>query len=103
MSNDVLRMNRAISGDIAESVKELTGIDLRMVKDPETLLLIMDLKKMAKAKGMNDIIPMLDQDEKIERAYQYIQWQKDIREDISKLGLASGNKNIEDGFDEGYS
>lgn len=107
MGSDVAGINRAMAGDIAETIKDLTGLDLRAVKDPEVLILIADLKDLNERvnkdkkwiwKGINDL---LDRDEKKERIRQFVEWQEDIREDVSRLGLANGNISISEGLDEG--
>ena len=67
-------MIRAISGDVAVMVKQRTDMDLRMIKDPRTLILIKELKDHAKRKKKHHLIRYLDRAEKVERIYQYTGW-----------------------------
>lgn len=100
MSEEMVKLNRAISGDVAHLSKELTGLDLRMMRDPEPLLLIERLRNYAKLKGKTQVVTLLDQQEKIVRARQYLQFTKGLKEDITKLGLAFGNIQLPSGIEE---
>lgn len=100
MSEELAKLNRAISGDVAHLSKELTGFDLRMMRDPEPLLLIERLRKYAKKKGKTRVVALLDEQEKIVRARQYLAFTKGLKEDITKLGLAFGNIKLDTGIEE---
>lgn len=100
MSEDALKISRAISGDLAKLSKEKTGIDLRMIKDTEPLIILEKLRKFAKARNNKRVLQVLEHQEKIIRAKQFIRFSDGLREDISKLGLAFGNTPVQVGIDE---
>ena len=98
MSEETAKVNRAISGDIAELSQVLTGIDLRMVRDVEPLLILNRLRKYAKPRDKTKVLDLLDETEKEIRARQYLLFSSGLREDISKLGIAYGHTIIEKGL-----
>ena len=100
MSDDVVKINRAISGDVAKLSEELTGLDLRMVRDPFPLLTLARLRRVADRRNKKLAVALLELQEKVIRAKQYGDWSRELREDISKLGLAYGNIKPESGIDE---
>jgi hypothetical protein len=100
MSDDTFKLSRALSGDVAHLSKELTGLDLRMMKDVEPLLIIERLRNYAKSRKKEKVVSFLDKQEKIVRARQYLLFTRDLREDISKLGIAFGNLQPANGINE---
>ncbi len=92
-------MTRALSGDVANLSLEKTGIDLRMVKDVEPLIIKERLYRMAQRMKLDKVMKFLDEQERYIRAEQYSKFQGGLRDDISKLGLAFGTIEPEQGVD----
>lgn len=88
---DESRIIRSIAGDIADVSKELTGIDLRMIQDPEPLLLLEDLREYAERMGKGFLKGDLDRMERRVRAEEYVKWRRALNNDLSKLGTGLGN------------
>jgi hypothetical protein len=88
---DESRIIRSIAGDIADASKELTGLDLRMVQDPEGLIHLQDLREWAEQMGKGYLEKDLDRMEKRIRAIEYIKWKRALNNDLSKLGTGLGN------------
>jgi len=92
-------MTRALSGDVANLSLEKTGIDLRMVKDVEPLIIKDKLSRMAERMKLKKVVSFLDEQERYIRAEQYSKFQTGLRDDISKLGLAFGTIAPDQGVD----
>ena len=92
-------MLRSIAGDVAERSEEITGIDLRMIKDPTPLFILEDLKVAAKLMGKGFLLKDLEVLEKRIRAVQYVDWRGSFTQDLTGLGLGLGN--IDESFDMG--
>lgn len=100
MSEQVAMMNRSMAGDIAEAIKKQSGIDLRMVTDPEPFLILERLRRRLKATKREYLFDILDEAEQVLRAEQYIEWTDLIKEDVSVLGLGIGQKKMKSGIDD---
>jgi len=93
---DEASMLRSIAGDVAERSEDITGIDLRMVRDPTPLFIIEDLKEAARLMKRPYLIRDLEKLEKRVRAMQYIDWGRSFTQDLTKIGLGLGN--VQDGY-----
>ena len=102
MSDETASINRAISGDIADLSQVLTGIDLRMVREVEPLIILNRLKKYAKSRDKKTVLDLLEETEKDIRARQFLLFSSGLREDISKLGIAYGHTITEKGIPEEF-
>jgi hypothetical protein len=100
MSDQVAMMNRSMAGDIAETIKRQSGIDLRMVTDPEPFLILERLRRRLKATKREYLLDLLDEAEQVLRAEQYIEWTDLIKEDVSVLGLGIGSVKKPVGLDD---
>lgn len=102
-------MLRSMGGDMAVMAMEIDGIDLRRIVDPEPFLIIKELKRVAEIMkrstmisggDLNRVLDRLDRCEKNMRSNQYIEWQKGLSQDISKMSIALGNKDDYEDLDD---
>lgn len=87
-----MAMARAMSGDLAGIIKEKTGIDARGLVDPRPAYLIDKIRRRAKARGLTHALDLLDEAERQLVIDQGGRMSSILQEDISKLGLMTGNK-----------
>jgi hypothetical protein len=93
-------MNRAMSGELHEILKRRTGIDIRGLKDPYPIFQIQRLREWAKQKKRVRAIRILDNLEKEIIIRQQSEIMGTFNSDISKLGLMSGNKELDKGVND---
>ena len=93
-SGDEAKMLRSIAGDVAEQIKDITGMDLRCIVDPTPLFRLQDLRDTAKDMKLDGSLePEFKKIESRIRANQYMKWQEKLETDLSILGTGSGNKD----------
>jgi hypothetical protein len=90
-NNDAMAMARAMSGQLHEIINKRTGIDVRGVKDPMPLWEIDRLIRFAYKRKRKHAIKILLRARKKVILSQHTQIIGSLREDISHLGLYSGN------------
>jgi len=95
MSDETQAMTRAMSGQLHEVIRERTGIDIRGMRDPYPLYQIERLRRWATVRKRKSALMMLDRATKHVIIKQQLEITKSLDEDISRLGIYSGNQKHE--------
>jgi hypothetical protein len=93
-------LNRAMSGDLHEIIKERTDFNMKGVIDALPLFQLDRLKKYAKKKGRLKAVAILERAEIREILKQQSDLKRAFRSDISLIGSTIGNKEPSKGVND---
>lgn len=87
-----MAMTRAMSGELNSIIRERTGIDTRGLADPRPAYLIDVIRSRAQARKARNALSLLEEAERQMVIEQGAGMSRLLQEDISRLGLMTGNK-----------
>ncbi len=93
-NNKSMAMARAMSGELNSIIRERTGIDTRGLMDPLPAYLVDKAIKRCKAKGRTHALAVLEEAQRRMVIDQSRGITMSLNEDISRLGLMTGNKEM---------